>query len=93
MRTLLNANWTGNALNESVELDGRRFKLVAVMRNGRTSATASIVSDTGLHFILGDDDLAKSKTRCSYVSDEDLRKTWAIERITTLKNALKKLYK
>jgi hypothetical protein len=84
-------NNQGN-IHEIIEFNGKKFKIMAELRNGGSSLGAEIMDSDGIfHFVLGRLDVNFEYT-ASYVSEKNRKEADMETGINAIKNVIKKVY-
>ncbi len=86
--------YTGNhgQINEIIEHNGSKFKIVAILSNGTSKLLAEKMDSNGVfHFVLGMYDLDFEFT-ASYVSDKNRKEADLKTGIDKMKALIKKIY-
>ena len=86
--------YTGNhgQINEIIEHNGSKFKIVAILSNGTSKISADIMDSDGVfNFVLGMYDLDFEFT-ASYVSDKNRKEADLKTGIDKMKALIKKIY-
>lgn len=85
------AQYQGN-IQEIIEFNGKKFKLIAELRNGGSTLEAKIMDSNGVfQFVLGKMDVEFVYT-ASYVSDNRVKEANMNTGINALKTVIKKIY-
>ena len=84
-------NNRGN-IQEIIEFNGKKFKIVSELRNGGNTLKAEIMDSDGVfHFVLGNLDV-DFKYHASYVSDRNSKEADMLTGIDAIKSVIKKVY-
>ena len=84
-------NNRGN-IQEIIEFNGKKFKIVSELRNGGNTLKAEIMNSDGVfHFVLGDLDV-DFNYQASYVSDRNRKEADMLTGIDAIKSVIKKVY-
>ena len=84
-------NNRGN-IQEIIEFNGKKFKIIAELRNGGNTLKAEIMDSDGVfQFVLGSLDVDFTY-QASYVSDRNRKEADMLTGIDKLKSVIKKVY-
>ena len=84
-------NNRGN-IQEIVEFNGKKFKIVSELRNGGNALKAEIMDSDGVfQFVLGNLDVS-FEYQASYVSDRNRKEADMLTGIDVIKSVIKKVY-
>ncbi len=84
-------NNRGN-IQEIIEFNGKKFKIVAELRNGGNTLKAEIMGSDGVfHFVLGSLDVDFTY-QASYISTLTIKEVNMLTGIDKLKSVIKKVY-
>ena len=84
-------NNRGN-IQEIIEFNGKKFKIVSELRNGGSTLKAEIMDSDGVfQFVLGNLDVS-FEYQASYVSDRNRKEADMLTGIDVIKSVIKKVY-